>query len=100
MRLLSNRVYHLRLLQDLEADSTIRITLALNYLIQCPSEDVIPAVQTRLRGLLSHKSCAILFSPTVSGYNQAFKTAYTQTSLACCSFSSGMRLCYAQGVVT
>ncbi|KAI0282501.1 armadillo-type protein [Russula aff. rugulosa BPL654] len=42
--------------KDLEADSAMRIALALNYLIQCPSEDVIPAVQMRLRGLLSHKS--------------------------------------------
>ncbi|KAI9508829.1 ARM repeat-containing protein [Russula earlei] len=42
--------------KDLEADSTMRIVLALNYLIQCPSEDVIPAVQARLHGLLSHKS--------------------------------------------
>ncbi|KAI0285247.1 armadillo-type protein [Russula brevipes] len=42
--------------KDLEADSVMRIALALNHLIQCPSEDVIPAVQTRLHGLLSHKS--------------------------------------------
>jgi len=34
----------------------MRMTLALNYLIQCPSEDVIPAIQERLHGLLSHKS--------------------------------------------
>jgi len=78
----------------------MRITLALNYLIQCPSEDVIPAIQMRLRGLLSHKSCAIPFSPAVSGYNHALKTANTQTGPACYSRSSGMRLGYAQGVVT
>ncbi|KAH9171445.1 ARM repeat-containing protein [Lactarius sanguifluus] len=42
--------------KDLEADSIARISLALNYLIQCPSEDVIPAVQARLQNLLSHKS--------------------------------------------
>jgi hypothetical protein len=78
----------------------MRIALALNYLIQCPSEDVIPAVQMRLRGLLSHKSCAVLFSLAVSGYNHAFKTAYTQTGPACYSHSSGMRLGYAQWVVT
>ena len=78
----------------------MRIALALNYLIQCPSDDVIPAVQMRLRGLLSHKSCAILFSPAVSGYNHAFKTTYTQTSPICYSRSSGMRLGYAQGVFT
>ncbi|KAI9457813.1 ARM repeat-containing protein [Lactarius psammicola] len=42
--------------KDLETDSIARITLALNYLIQCPSEDVIPAVQARLHSLLSHKS--------------------------------------------
>jgi len=77
----------------------MRIALALNYLIQCPSEDVIPAVQMRLRGLLSHKSCAILFSPSVGGYNHAFKTAYTQTGPACHWRSSGMRLGYTQGVV-
>jgi tRNA(His) 5'-end guanylyltransferase len=69
----------------------MRVTLALNHLTQCPSEDVIPAVQTRLRGLLSHKSCAILFSPAVSGYNLAFKTAYTQKGPLCYSRSSGMR---------
>jgi hypothetical protein len=77
----------------------MRVTLALNHLIQCPSEDVIPAVQTRLRGLLSHKSCAILFSPAVSGYNHAFKTAYTQAGPAYCSRSIGMRPRYARGVV-
>jgi hypothetical protein len=58
---LSNAVHRLSLLQDLESDSTTRITIALNYLIQCPSEDVIPAVQERLHGLLSHKSCVIPF---------------------------------------
>jgi hypothetical protein len=84
-------MYHLKLFKDLEADSAMRVTLALNYLIQCPSEDVIPAVQTRLRGLLSHKSCAILFSPAVSGYNHAFKTAYTQTGPSYCSRSSRLR---------
>ena len=78
----------------------MRIALALNYLIQCPSEDVIPAVQMRLRGLLSHKSCAILFSLAVSGYSPAFKTTYTQTGPAHCSRPSGMRLGYARGVVT
>jgi hypothetical protein len=78
----------------------MRIALALNYLIQCPSEDVIPAVQMRLRGLLSHKSCAILFSLAVSGYSPTFKTAYTQTGPAYCSRPSGMRLGYARGVVT
>ena len=44
------------LFKDLEAKSVARITLALNYLIQCPSEDVIPAVQARLQSLLSHTS--------------------------------------------
>lgn len=78
----------------------MRIALALNYLIQCPSEDVIPAVQMRLRGLLSHKSCAIHFSPAVSGYNHSFKTAYTQTGPARYLRPSGMRPSYAQGVVT
>ncbi|KAI0255354.1 armadillo-type protein [Lactifluus subvellereus] len=42
--------------KDLEAGSVMRVTLALNYLIQCPSEDVIPAIQPRLHSLLSHKS--------------------------------------------
>jgi hypothetical protein len=78
----------------------MRLTLALNYLIQCPSEDVIPAVQTRLRGLLSHKSCAILFLPAFSGYNHAYKTAHTQTSPACYLRSGRMRPRYARGVVT
>ncbi|KAH9977107.1 armadillo-type protein [Lactifluus volemus] len=41
--------------KDIEAESVARVTLALNYLIQCPSEDVIPAIQPRLRTLLSHK---------------------------------------------
>ncbi|KAI0003205.1 armadillo-type protein [Russula compacta] len=45
--------------KDLEADSAMCITLALNHLIQCPGEDVIPAVQPRLHGLLSHKSSYI-----------------------------------------
>jgi len=51
----------------------MRITLALNYLIQCPSEDVIPAVQERLHALLSHKSCAVLLSLVVNDHNHAFK---------------------------
>ncbi|KAI0303354.1 armadillo-type protein [Multifurca ochricompacta] len=42
--------------KDLEADSVMRVTLALNFLIQCPSEDIIPAIQARLHYLLSHKS--------------------------------------------
>lgn len=42
--------------KDLEANSVARISLALNYLIQCPSEVAIPAVQARLQSLLSHKS--------------------------------------------
>jgi len=77
----------------------MRITLALNYLIQCPSEDVIPAIQERLHGLLSHKSCANLFSLVFDGCNHAFKTAYTQMGPACCSLSSGMRSRYASVVV-
>lgn len=77
----------------------MRITLALNHLIQCPGEDVIPAVQARLHGLLSHKSYATLFSLVVNGYHNVFKILYTQAGLACCSRSSGMRSCLAPLVV-
>jgi hypothetical protein len=65
----------------------MRIALALNHLIQCPSEDVIPAVQTRLHGLLSHKSCAIPLLLVTDSLNHVSKAQYTQTSLACCSCS-------------
>ncbi|KAI0062104.1 ARM repeat-containing protein [Artomyces pyxidatus] len=42
--------------KDLEAPEAPRICLALDYLIQCPSEDVIPAIQSRLHDLVSHNS--------------------------------------------
>jgi len=69
----------------------MRITLALDYLIQCPNEDVIPAVQERLHGLLSHKSCAVLLSLIVNDRNRTFKrphlrrrTLHAVRSLAGC----------------
>ncbi|KAJ3554475.1 hypothetical protein NM688_g3093 [Phlebia brevispora] len=42
--------------KDLEHPSMSRICLALEVLIQSPSEDIIPAVQDRLYELLSHNS--------------------------------------------
>ncbi|KAJ3810385.1 armadillo-type protein [Lentinula aff. lateritia] len=42
--------------KDLESQNLANISLALNHLIQCPSEDVIPAIQSRLRNLLVHNS--------------------------------------------
>ncbi|KAJ4493938.1 armadillo-type protein [Lentinula edodes] len=42
--------------KDLASQNLVNISLALNYLIQCPSEDVIPAIQSRLRDLLVHNS--------------------------------------------
>lgn len=44
------------IVQDLESPSVPRICLALDTLIQSPSKDVIPAIQTRLYDLLSHNS--------------------------------------------
>ena len=42
--------------QDLESPLEPRICLALDTLIQSPSKDVIPAIQSRLHDLLSHSS--------------------------------------------
>ncbi|OJT09138.1 AP-4 complex subunit epsilon [Trametes pubescens] len=42
--------------KDLESAEVPRICLALDTLIQSPSKDVIPAVQSRLHDLLSHNS--------------------------------------------
>ncbi|KAL1944674.1 hypothetical protein VTO73DRAFT_3104 [Trametes versicolor] len=42
--------------KDLESAEVPRICLALDILIQSPSKDVIPAVQSRLHDLLSHNS--------------------------------------------
>ncbi|TBU35735.1 ARM repeat-containing protein [Dichomitus squalens] len=42
--------------KDLESSAISRICLALDTLIQSPSRDVIPAIQTRLHDLLSHNS--------------------------------------------
>jgi AP-4 complex subunit epsilon-1 len=42
--------------QDLESPTTALICLALDSLITSPSEDVIPAVQSRLQDLLSNPS--------------------------------------------
>ncbi|KAI0362383.1 ARM repeat-containing protein [Trametes cingulata] len=42
--------------KDLESSTVPRICLALDTLIQSPSKDVIPAVQSRLHDLLSHNS--------------------------------------------
>ncbi|KAF9070899.1 armadillo-type protein [Rhodocollybia butyracea] len=42
--------------KDLESSRLPKICLALDHLIQCPSEDVIPAIESRLRDLLAHNS--------------------------------------------
>ncbi|KIK68889.1 hypothetical protein GYMLUDRAFT_152214 [Collybiopsis luxurians FD-317 M1] len=42
--------------KDLESPNIPNICLALDHLIQCSSEDVIPAIQSRLQDLLSHNS--------------------------------------------
>ncbi|THH15512.1 hypothetical protein EW146_g4974 [Bondarzewia mesenterica] len=53
----SNHELHLMLVNtDLESIKTSRMCLALDYIIQSPWEDVIPAVQSRLHDLLSHNS--------------------------------------------
>ncbi|KAJ6593663.1 ARM repeat-containing protein [Mycena capillaripes] len=55
-------VHELRLMlvntlrKDLESDTTALICLSLDNLIMSPSEDVIPAVQSRLQDLLSNPS--------------------------------------------
>ncbi|KIP09086.1 hypothetical protein PHLGIDRAFT_346214 [Phlebiopsis gigantea 11061_1 CR5-6] len=42
--------------KDIEALEVSRICLALDVLIQDPSEDVVPAIRDRLQDLLSHNS--------------------------------------------
>ncbi|KAJ4468322.1 armadillo-type protein [Lentinula aciculospora] len=42
--------------KDLESVNPANISLALDHLIQCPFEDVIPAIQYRLHDLLAHNS--------------------------------------------
>lgn len=44
------------ILQDLETHDEPRMAVALDFLVQSPNIDVIPAVQSRLRSLLSHRS--------------------------------------------
>ncbi|KAH9857122.1 ARM repeat-containing protein [Lenzites betulinus] len=45
--------------KDLESPAVPRICLALDTLVQSPSKDVIPAVQTQLHDLLSHNSAHV-----------------------------------------
>ncbi|KAI0372895.1 ARM repeat-containing protein [Pilatotrama ljubarskyi] len=45
--------------KDLDSPTVSRICLALDTLIQSPSKDVIPAVQSRLHDLLSHNSANV-----------------------------------------
>lgn len=54
----------LDIIQDLEDSSVSRICLALDTLIQSPSRDVIPAVQSRLHDLLSHQSSVLPYVPS------------------------------------
>ncbi|KAI0748602.1 ARM repeat-containing protein [Daedaleopsis nitida] len=42
--------------KDLESSEVSRICLALDTLIQSPSQDIVPAIQSRLHDLLSHYS--------------------------------------------
>ena len=48
--------------QDLENPSIPRISLALDVLIHSATEDVIPAVQSRLQELISHNSSVCIIS--------------------------------------
>ncbi|KAJ3511219.1 hypothetical protein NLJ89_g4224 [Agrocybe chaxingu] len=62
--------------KDLESNDVLRICLALDNLIGSPTEDVIPAVQSRLHDLLSHdyshvKRRAILACRALSTHNTA-----------------------------
>ncbi|KAI0819517.1 ARM repeat-containing protein [Trametes gibbosa] len=45
--------------KDLESSAVPRMCLALDALVQSPSKDVIPAVQSRLHDLLSHNSAHV-----------------------------------------
>ncbi|KAF8160934.1 armadillo-type protein [Crassisporium funariophilum] len=65
--------------KDLESDEVPRICLALDNLIASPSEDVIPAVQSRLHDLLSHEYShirhqALLAFRALSHHNPALVT--------------------------
>ncbi|KAI0040369.1 ARM repeat-containing protein [Auriscalpium vulgare] len=42
--------------KDLESPDVARISLALEYIVQSPTEEIIPAIQSRLLDLLSHNS--------------------------------------------
>ncbi|KAF8629184.1 hypothetical protein AX17_005769 [Amanita inopinata Kibby_2008] len=45
--------------KDLESDNVPRICLALENLIAAPNEIIIPAIQSRLQGLLTHNSAHV-----------------------------------------
>ncbi|KAI0028372.1 armadillo-type protein [Vararia minispora EC-137] len=45
--------------KDLYAHSVARIALALDFLVQSPDADTVPAVQARLHDLLSHPSAVV-----------------------------------------
>lgn len=49
------------IIQDLESPETPRICLALDSLVMSSTEDVIPAVQSRLYELLSHNSSVCIY---------------------------------------
>ena len=52
----------LTFVQDLESSHVPRICLALDHLVASPSEEVIPAIQTRLCDLLAHNSSVCVFA--------------------------------------
>jgi len=41
--------------QDLDSGDEARIALGLDYVLQSPNVDLIPAIQRRLESLLSHE---------------------------------------------
>lgn len=68
-----------RVYQDLESDDDARICLALDNLVASPTEDVIPAVQSRLHDLLSHDVYVFLiFIPYFLPLDHCFFRSYVR----------------------
>lgn len=58
--------------KDLESIDISRICLALDNLIQSATEDVIPAIQSRLTDLLSHNSSDACAATRLASFPEAF----------------------------
>ncbi|KAG6866639.1 hypothetical protein C0991_000749 [Blastosporella zonata] len=67
--------------KDLEHDDIPRISLALDNVIASSNDDLVPAIQTRLRDLLSHNSPHVRRRALLAYRSFAFRHADSLSSL-------------------